>query len=112
MTHASMPSVLRVRVTALPGWHATVDGRAIPLTTWSDGAMLEARVPGGTHVVELHYWPDLFTDGLAVAAVVVVGLLAAIVVAVYARRRRPHSAAAAPGAATAQADSAASSHSG
>ena len=112
VTHASMPSVLRVRVTALPGWHATVDGRAIPLTTWSDGAMLEARVPGGTHVVELHYWPDLFTDGLAVAAVVVVGLLAAIVVAGSARRRGPHSAAAAPGAATAQADSAASSHSG
>ena len=38
--------VLRLRVTALPGWHATVDGKPTALATWSEGAMLQLHVPG------------------------------------------------------------------
>ena len=84
VTDASSQQVLRIRVTALPGWHATIDGRSLALEHWAKGAMLEARVPAGHHVVELDYWPDLFTVGLVIAALVVVGFGGAIIVA---RRR-------------------------
>ena len=47
-------------------------------------------VPGadssGRHVIELHYWPDRFTEGLVVAACTG---LALIVAAFVARRRKP-----------------------
>jgi hypothetical protein len=90
-TDAASRSLLRVRVTALPGWSATIDGRPLALSPWAAGAMLEARVPGGHHVVELHYWPTAFSAGLAVAALVVtggVGLLGAGVVRRGAGRAR------------------------
>jgi hypothetical protein len=96
VTHAAGPSVLRVRVTALPGWHATIDGRPLALTTWAGGAMLEGLVPGGTHVVELRYWPDLFTDGLVVAGAVLGCLAVAVVLGARARITARHADAAAP----------------
>jgi len=80
VTDASSSEMLRLRVTALPGWHATVDGRPLPLETWASGAMLEAQVPAGHHVVVLQYWPELFTVGLALAAAVVVGFGGAVLV--------------------------------
>jgi hypothetical protein len=50
--------------------------------------MLEARLPQGHHVVELHYWPELFTVGIAAAAVVLVGFATAGAVVFVAARRR------------------------
>jgi hypothetical protein len=85
---ASTTSILRLRLTAVPGWHATIDGRSLALQPWASGLMLQARVPAGHHVVELHYWPTAFTAGLAVAGVVFVGLAAAIPTAVVLGRRR------------------------
>ncbi len=82
-------SVLRLRLTAVPGWHATIDGQPLGLHSWASGLMLEARVPAGRHVVELHYWPDAFSAGLAVAGATVIGLVTAISTgAVLSRRRR------------------------
>jgi hypothetical protein len=86
VTNATSPSLLRLRLTNVPGWHATIDGRPLATEVWGGGAMLEARVPAGHHVVTLHYWPDLFSAGLVVAAVTVLALAA---VAVGARARRP-----------------------
>jgi hypothetical protein len=80
VTDTTTPQELRLRLTALPGWHATIDGRLLPLRRWATGAMLEALVPAGRHVIELRYWPDLFTVGIVTAAVVVVGFAAALVV--------------------------------
>ena len=48
---AQTPSVLRIRVPDLPGWHATIDGRAL-LTTRFAGLMLQAPIPPGRHSVE------------------------------------------------------------
>ena len=59
-----------------------MDGRPLALEPWASGAMLEARIPPGRHVVELHYWPPLFTDGLVIAAVVAAGLVLTMVAAV------------------------------
>ncbi len=89
----AVPLVLRLRLTNVPGWQATMDGRPLALEPWASGAMLEARIPPGRHVVELHYWPPLFTDGLVIAAVVAAGLVLTMVAAVglgrRARRSRP-----------------------
>jgi len=86
VTDASGPKLLRLRITALPGWHATIDGHALPLEHWGDGAMLEARVPAGHHVVEVRYWPGLFSAGLVAAAAVLVGFVGVVVFALVRRR--------------------------
>jgi hypothetical protein len=85
VTHSTRASVVRLRLTDLPGWHATVDGRALPLLPFS-GVMMQARVPAGTHTIELHYWPETFTAGLVLAGASVVGL--SVLVLLGARRSR------------------------
>ena len=80
------PQLLRLRLTDVPGWGATIDGRPLTLHAWATGAMLEARVPSGRHVIELHYWPPLFSAGLGVGAGVVLGFVVAAVIVVGRRR--------------------------
>jgi hypothetical protein len=72
----TVPSIVRLRLTDVPGWHASIDGRPLSLQPWASGSMLEARVPAGSHVIVLHYWPDAFSAGLVLGAVVVVGFVA------------------------------------
>ena len=93
-TDRGATSVLRLRLTALPGWHATIDGRPLALSTWGNGAMWQATVPPGRHVVELSYWPGPFSAGLVVAGVVAAGLVVAGVVG--GRRGRAQRAASSP----------------
>ncbi len=81
------PSVLRLRLTDVPGWHATIDGRGVPLRRFA-GVMIEMDVPSGRHVVELHYWPTTFTVGIIIAGCALVGLIAAYAVGRARRRRR------------------------
>jgi len=88
VVHDNGPGLLRLRLTDVPGWRATIDGRPLVLDSWAEGAMLEARLPAGRHVVELRYWPSLFSAGLVVGAVVAVGLGAAGAIATGWRRRR------------------------
>lgn len=83
-TSSPTAEVLRLRVTDEPGWSATIDGKPLQLSTYA-GVMLQARVPPGRHVIELRYWPDLFTVGLVVAAAC---LITFVIVFVVARRRR------------------------
>ena len=84
-TSSDSPQALRLHLTDVPGWSATIDGRPLALTRYS-GLMLQARVPAGQHQVEVVYWPPLFTLGLFLAAVSALGLL--LGVAIEARRRR------------------------
>jgi hypothetical protein len=88
VTRSGAPGILRLRVTALPGWSATIDGRPLPLTHWASGLMLQARVPAGRHFVELHYWPGAFSAGIALALAVLVGFAGAAAYARWGRRRR------------------------
>ncbi len=90
VTRARGPSVLRLRLTDVPGWHASIDGKPLTLQRFS-GVMFQARVPAGTHSVELHYWPAAFTAGIFLAACSAVALAVMVVVA-FRRRRAPGTA--------------------
>jgi len=87
VTDARTPQVLRLRLADVPGWHATIDGRPLRLDRFS-GVMLQARVPSGRHLIELHYWPTAFSVGLVLAGSSGAALLAVGVVAETRRRRR------------------------
>jgi hypothetical protein len=75
--HTDRPAVLRLRLTDVAGWHATIDGRPLALSRFA-GIMLEAVVPPGRHVVVLHYWPTSFTVGLVLAGTCAVALALAL----------------------------------
>ncbi len=70
-------SLLVLRVTAVPGWRATIDGKPLTLRT-THTVLLAAVVPAGRHVVVLRYWPPLLRAGLLIAAVSAAGLLAVL----------------------------------
>ncbi len=79
--------VLRLRLTDEPGWHATIDGHSLVLTPYA-GVMMQARIPPGHHLIEVKYWPFLFTLGIVVAASCVVLLVAASTMTLIVRRRK------------------------
>jgi hypothetical protein len=84
VTNAKSEQILRLRLTATPGWQATIDGRPLALTHFAN-VMLQAKIPPGRHTIELHYWPDSFNEGLIVAGLTLLGLIVAFV---YERVRR------------------------
>jgi hypothetical protein len=84
-TSANRQTLLRLRITDVPGWHATIDGHPLAVTSFA-GAMLQAAIPPGHHVVELHYWPTLFTVGIVVALLAALALLTVLVLAAFRRR--------------------------
>ena len=65
-TDAASPQMLRLRLTDVPGWHASLDGKPLVLTSYA-GIMMQARIPPGRHIIELHYWPATFTAGIGLA---------------------------------------------
>ncbi len=85
-TDNATEAVLRLHLTDVPGWHATIDGRPLRLDPFS-GAMLQARIPAGRHTVELRYWPGAFSVGLGLALCSVAGLSSALGVSAWRRRR-------------------------
>lgn len=88
-TDAATTSVLRLRLSDVPGWHATVDGRPLALSGFG-GIMLQAVVPPGRHRVLVTYGPAGFDVGLVLAAVALAVLIGAAVAA--RRRAAPRSA--------------------
>jgi uncharacterized membrane protein YfhO len=88
VTRGATPSVLRLRLSDVPGWHATIDGRPATLRPFA-GTMLEVRVPPGRHLVELNYWPNTFTTGIVLALCSACGLAVLLTLAgIRSRRRR------------------------
>jgi hypothetical protein len=79
---------LVARVSAVPGWHATIDGRAARLRT-DDGIMQSLVVPPGVHIVHLWYDPPLILDGVWLALAAAVGLALYGLVSWRRGRRRP-----------------------
>ncbi|MGH9305095.1 MAG: hypothetical protein ACRDZ5_11925, partial [Acidimicrobiales bacterium] len=87
--------VLTARLTPLPGWHASVDGRPVRLVDPRLGASpstltYQISVPAGRHHVRLWYWPDRLDVGIAAAGVAAGAFLAFwLGTALTRRRRRP-----------------------
>jgi hypothetical protein len=77
--------VLRLRLTDEPGWRATIDGHPLVLSSYA-GVMMQAHVPAGRHVIEVEYWPSLFTLGLVLAGCCGVLLVASSALALKIRR--------------------------
>jgi hypothetical protein len=50
--------------------------------------MLQAVVPSGRHLIELHYWPAAFSAGLALAAAALAFFVIAFLVVILRARRR------------------------
>ena len=86
VTDQATAQELRLRLTNVPGWHGSIDGRPLSLVPFSD-VMLEARIPPGHHTIELHYWPTAFTVGIVLAICSVTALSLGLFVP-WARRRR------------------------
>ncbi len=84
-TTADHAQVLRLRLTDVPGWHATIDGRPLGLRPY-EGIMLQATVPAGHHVVIVRYFPTSFVLGLVLAAIGVLGSIVALSFRSIARR--------------------------
>ena len=85
---ASAPSQLVMRVTDLPGWHASIDGHALPLSLY-EGLMLETPVPAGRHVIHLWYLPGRLVIGTWLALATLAVLLAWAIWPLARRRSRP-----------------------
>jgi len=88
VTDESAPALLRLRLSAVPGWTASIDGRPVELRRFAK-VMLEAAVPPGHHVVVLNYSPKAFQYGVVIAGVGVVALLVLLIGPAVARRRIP-----------------------
>lgn len=86
VTHSTSPSVLRLRLTNVPGWRATIDGKSVDVDSFAR-IMLQVRVPPGRHVVELQYWPKTLSIGIVLAACAAIGLVLLVILA-WLRSRR------------------------
>ena len=86
VTTADHAQDLRLRLTDVPGWSATIDGRPLRLRPY-EGIMLQATVPAGRHVVTVRYLPTSFIVGLILAAVGILGSVVALSFRPISRRR-------------------------
>ena len=57
-TDSPKPVELRLHLTDVPGWHASIDGRPLQLESLSD-IMFQARIPQGRHVIEFELLADV-----------------------------------------------------
>lgn len=85
-TNSNRPGLLRLRLTNVPGWNATIDGRTLQLRPFAS-VMLEARIPAGKHTIEIAYQPRAFTIGIALAVTCVVVLVGTVATRHWRRRR-------------------------
>lgn len=69
-------ATLVVRVTDVPGWHASIDGTVVPLRP-DGGVMQSLALPAGVHAVRLWYEPATLWVGVALAICATAGLLVA-----------------------------------
>jgi Bacterial membrane protein YfhO len=86
-TDSATPSELVLSDTYYPGWHATVDGRPVPVDR-VDYMLRGVALPPGSHRVEFTYDPSSFRVGWIVSAVAILAVGVASMVAWTSQRRR------------------------
>ena len=86
VVRSKVTTLLRLRLTDVPGWHGTIDGRSLPVGRFA-GVMLQARLSTtGSHTVVLRYEPTAFAVGVGLALATVVTLALALVIGRTRRR--------------------------
>ncbi|CAB4715552.1 unannotated protein [freshwater metagenome] len=83
---ATRAALLVVSYAWLDGWHATVDGRSVPVTR-ANGLVLGVQVPAGHHVVHLRFSPPGLRFGALLSLLSLVLLVVPTAAAVALRRR-------------------------
>ena len=68
LVRAAAPEELQLRLTDVPGWRATLDGHPMALQRFA-GIMLQARIPAGSHTIEVQTGPSHSHSGSRSAAV-------------------------------------------
>jgi hypothetical protein len=90
VTDGGSRSVLRLRLTNVPGWRATIDGSPVDVSSFAR-LMLQVRVSPGRHVIELRYWPKTLSIGIVLALCTALGLVVLLILAWIRSRRLGHS---------------------
>jgi hypothetical protein len=85
-TMCASPTTLVYRSLADPGWHATVNGHAVKITTY-DALFQQIPAPAGRSQVTFWYEPPYATPALLVAGAAVLALASALLLALWSRRR-------------------------
>ncbi len=75
-------ALLLARITSVPGWHATINGKPAKLSVALD-TMLSLNVPTGKSIIRLTYWPSGLTDGIILAGVAFLILIVLLGVELY-----------------------------
>ncbi|MHB8262302.1 MAG: YfhO family protein [Acidimicrobiales bacterium] len=84
---SSQPSELLARVTDVPGWHARVNGHAVPVKR-AVGTMLAVPLPRGKSTIDLTYWPASFTAGIIAAILAMIIIIALVIIQLRAYRAK------------------------
>jgi uncharacterized membrane protein YfhO len=85
-TSGSTSGDLVFRVTALPGFRASIDNKSLRLETY-DSVMMQAHVPVGAHEIVLQYLPRRLQIGVVIALVAFVALIGVGLFEILAKRR-------------------------
>jgi hypothetical protein len=80
-------AVLKARITDFAGWHATANGRSVPVGR-SGGDLLSVDVPSGTTNITLYYRPRAFLEGVLLGVIALVAFAIAAVVTGSKRLRK------------------------
>ena len=75
-------ALLLARITSVPGWHATINGKPAKLSVALD-TMLSLNVPAGKSIVRLTYWPSGLTYGIILAGVALLILVVLLGIELY-----------------------------
>jgi hypothetical protein len=78
--HAPRPDRLLVRETYVPGWVASIDGRAAAAVEPGPGPFFQIQIPSGDHKIVLCYDPPEARLGLAISACSLAALILALTV--------------------------------
>ena len=86
---ATRAALLVVSYAWLDGWHATVDGRSVPVTR-ANGLVLGVQVPAGHHVVHLRFSPPGLRFGALISLLSLCALgTPAALTTIRRRKQRP-----------------------
>ena len=87
MAASNRRSELLARITDVPGWHASVNGHAVPVER-AAGTMLAIPLPAGKDTVDLTYWPAALTAGIIAAILAIMVIVTLVIIGIRSYRSK------------------------